>query len=155
MSVCSLKFKSNLFQLLEHGLQASWDGWLDPSRRWLCHQCIWCTNRGWGPHSRFPINLWKVAGALVSLKGILSHSQNPIGPTMNAVNGLLSSSILTCQYPQTSGQVKRTIGTPANYQGSHQWKVMSRCPWWYNCSISWGQCRTSGSHLSFRLQPLC
>ena len=45
------------------------------------------------------ISLWNIARALVSLKGILSHSQKPSGPTVNAVNGLLSSSILTCQYP--------------------------------------------------------
>ena len=45
------------------------------------------------------ISLWKVAEVLVSLKGILSHSQNPNGPMVNVVKGLLSSSISTCLYP--------------------------------------------------------
>ena len=45
------------------------------------------------------ISLWKVAGMLGSLNGILLDSQKPNGPTVNAVNGLLSSSISTCQYP--------------------------------------------------------
>ena len=44
------------------------------------------------------ISLWKVVGALVSLKGIHLHSQKPNSTTVNAVSGLLSSSIMTCQY---------------------------------------------------------
>ena len=45
------------------------------------------------------ISLWKVAGALVSMKGILLTHRSLTAPTVNAVSGLLSSSILTCQYP--------------------------------------------------------
>ena len=40
---------------------------------------------------------WKVAGALVSPKGMHSHSQKPSGPMVNAVRGLASSSNSTCQ----------------------------------------------------------
>ena len=45
------------------------------------------------------ISLWNVAGAFANPNGIWSLSQNPRGPTVNAVNFLLSSSIFTCQYP--------------------------------------------------------
>ena len=45
------------------------------------------------------INHWNVAVALVRLKGILSHSQNPRGLTVKAVKALQFSSISTCQYP--------------------------------------------------------
>ena len=46
---------------------------------------------------------------------------------------------------QTSGQVRRTIGIPANYWGSHQCGVVNRCPWQSGCLASWHQYRTSGS----------
>ena len=44
------------------------------------------------------ISLRKVAGALVRSNGILSHSQNPKGPTVKAVSCLDILSISTCRY---------------------------------------------------------
>ena len=52
------------------------------------------------------INLWKVAGALVSPKDMHSHSKNPSGPMVNAVRGLASSSNSTCQEPDFRSSVE-------------------------------------------------
>ena len=52
------------------------------------------------------ISLWKVVGALVNPKGILLHLQKPNSPTVNAVKGLLSSSISTWQYPNFGSSVE-------------------------------------------------
>ena len=52
------------------------------------------------------INLWKVAGALVSPKGTLLHSQKPSGSMVNAVSGLASSSNSACQYLDFSSKVE-------------------------------------------------
>ena len=57
------------------------------------HHCKWSSPK------YVSINHWKVTGVLVEPNGILSHSQNPKGPTVKALSGLLSSSNSTCQYP--------------------------------------------------------
>ena len=54
------------------------------------------------------INLWKVADALVSLKGILSHSQNHIGPTVK-VSSFAASSISTCHYPDLKFNIENQM----------------------------------------------
>ena len=46
---------------------------------------------------QFCISHWKVAGALHSPKGMLSHSKKPRLPTVNAVCCFDDSSILICQ----------------------------------------------------------
>ena len=56
------------------------------------------------------INLWNIAEASTSPKGIQSYSSNPSGPTVNAVSGLDVSSISTCQWPDLrSSAVNQTV----------------------------------------------
>ena len=55
------------------------------------------------------LNLWKVSGALASPNGILSHSQNPSGPVVNAVRGFASSPYSTCQYPDFRSKVENQM----------------------------------------------
>ena len=70
LALWGFEFKSGLF--LEHGSSIMrWHG-LQLLTRWLYHWGIWCTNWGWGSPRQVFINHWKVAGALVSPKGILS-----------------------------------------------------------------------------------
>ena len=70
------------------------------SSRYIMHQLRCSSPR------QDSINLRKVAGALVSPKGILSHSQNPSGCMVNTVRVLASSSNSTCQYPDFRSKVE-------------------------------------------------
>ena len=45
----------------------------------------------------------------MSPKGILSHSQKPSGPMVNAVRGFASSSCQTCQYPDFRSKVENQM----------------------------------------------
>ena len=131
----------------------SWDGWLDLLRRWLYCWGIWCTNWGWGPWGRSSITAERWQGCWLVWKTFCYTHGIPM-----ALLWMMSVICSPCPSQpastQTSGQVMKTIGVPANYWGFWQCRVASRHPWWSNISISWGQCRTSGFHLSFRLWPL-
>ena len=133
---------------------ASQDGWLDLLRRWLYHWGILFTSWDWGPQGRSESTTAMWQGCWSVQKAFCCIHRNPMAL-------LWMQSVVCSPHPswpastQTSGQVRRTTGTPANYWESHQCGVGSRHPWRSDCSISWCQCRISGFHLSFRLRPLC
>ena len=55
------------------------------------------------------IRHWNMAGALVSPKGIQMHSQNPKGPKVKAVRGLLVSVSSTCQYSDCKSRLVKMV----------------------------------------------
>ena len=64
-----------------------------------------------------------MAGALVRPKGIQTHSQNPNGPIVKAVRGLLASVSSTCQYPDCKSRLVKMV-TPSKQ--SNESSVLGR-----------------------------
>ena len=101
------------------------------------------------------ISLWKVAGALVSLKGILLHTHKIL------VALLWTLSVAYFPHPfwpasiQTLGQGRRTTESLVGYQEFCLSGQCSMHPSQSSYWVSWGWYRTSGHHPFSRLGLLC
>ena len=58
---------------------------------------------------QFCISLWKVAGALQSLKAMRSHSKNPKLPTVKVVYCFDAFSIFICQNPNLRSRLEKNV----------------------------------------------
>ena len=99
---------------------------------------------------QFCISCWKVAGALQSPNGILSHSKNPRLPTVKAVYCFDASSILICQNLDFRSRQGKVAGCLLSSSMPPVFRAMDRNPSSYVHSDIGSRCRNA-SHCTFSL----
>ena len=113
-------------------MASSLSRWLARSfeRKRLYHLSGWYSNWGWGPPGRSPSAAERLQGHFGQSKGhpiTLIKTQWPYSDMQWVACSPHPSQPASTW---TSGQVRRTIGIPADYWGSHQCGVANKHPWW-------------------------